>query len=157
MVIAYCIMPSSNHSMNSRQVSDDEEEEGRFNRFANERDREKEKLYRQRQSEANRLRTTAWVVEEGSAANPEEEEEEVELDPVVRPKNPALFKGPEFDSFKAPRLPRHRILPGRKSPSRPPPQVPTFHQPGEELTAIKPERRCLIGKKVMQEFVFPRL
>ena len=118
--------------MHSRQVSDDEEDEVRFNRFANERKKEEEKEYRRSQRETRHQRTQDWL-EEGEAAEANGEgvdvEEEVPVEPVVRPKNPAMFKNLPADGFKAPRLPRHRALTGRNSPPRPPPrQVPSFHQ-----------------------------
>ena len=107
----------------------------RFNRFANERKQGEEKEYRRRQRENKRQQTQDWV-DEGEAAEARGEnvevEEEVAVEPVVRPKNPAMFKGLPSDGFKAPRLPRHRALTGRNSPPRPPPrQVPSFHQGGK--------------------------
>ena len=121
--------------MHSRQISDDEEDEVRFSRFANERKQEEEKEYRRRQREKQRQRTQDWLEEkEAAEANGEETaiEEEVAVEPVVRPKNPAMFKRLHPDSFKAPRIPRHRALSGRNSPTQPPPrQVPSFHQ-GED-------------------------
>ena len=142
--------------MHSRQVSDDEEDEVRFNRFANEKKKEEEKGYRRRQRENRRQQTQDWV-DEGEAAEARGEnvevEEEVAVEPVVRPKNPAMFKGLPSDGFKAPRLPRHRALTGRNSPPRPPPrQVPSFHQ-GRKFSDQKPFTRFQNSFTVQKSFI----
>ena len=118
--------------MHSRQISDDEEDEVRFSRFDNERKQEEEKKHKRQQRENKRQRTEDWL-KEGAEAEESGEgvavEEEVAVEPVIKPKNPAMFQRVPLDNFKAPRLPRHRALTGRNSPPRPPPrQVPSFHQ-----------------------------
>ena len=142
--------------MHSRQVSDDEEDEVRFSRFENERKQKEEKEYRRSQRETRRQLTKDWV-EEGEAAAARgdgvEVEEEVAVEPVVRPKNPAMFKGLPSDSFKAPRLPRHRALTGRNSPPRPPPrQVPSFHQ-GRKFSDQKSFTRFQNSFTVQKSFI----
>ena len=142
--------------MHSRQVSDDEEDEVRFNRFANERKKEEEKEYRRSQRETRHQRTQDWL-EEGEAAEANGEgvdvEEEVPVEPVVRPKNPAMFKNLPADGFKAPRLPRHRALTGRNSPPRPPPrQVPSFHQ-GRKFSDQKSFTRFQNSFTVQKSFI----
>ena len=122
--------------MNSRQVSDDEEDEPRFSRFQNEKEQQQERVYKQRRRDDQRQQTQDWV-DEGATAEEAEVEEEVAVEPVIRPKNPAMFKTTHFDGFKAPRLPRHRVLTGRNSPPPPPlPQVPSSHDRGENCQYV---------------------
>ena len=117
--------------MHDRQISDDEEDEVRFNRFQSEREQNKERSYHRQQREEKQQRLDDWL-KESVAGEEAEAEEEVQAEPVVKAKRPIMFSHPTLDGFKAPRVPRHKALTGRNSPPRPPRQVPSFHHRGEK-------------------------
>ena len=117
--------------MHDRQISDDEEDEVRFNRFQSEREQNKERSYHRQQREEKQQRLDDWL-KESVAGEEAEAEEEVQAEPVVKAKRPIMFPSQTLDGFKAPRVPRHKALTGRNSPPRPPRQVPSFHHRGEK-------------------------
>ena len=117
--------------MHDRQVSDDEEDEVRFNRFQSERKQDEERSYHRQQRENKRQQVDDWL-KESVAGEEGEAEEEVPAEPVFKAKRPVMFPPQTLDGFKAPRVPRHKALTGRNSPPRPPRQVPSFHHKGEK-------------------------
>lgn len=125
--------------MNDLQVSDDEEDPVRFNRFEPEQKRRNEQMYRQHQRQEKMELTRQWAEDGGQReGDEEEEEEEVVIMDMANPpatRNDLLpFPGRFPTHFRRPRLPGPKGKAGAcRSPSQMPkriPRVPPFHYKG---------------------------